>query len=137
MDTNFFSKKYSLLLFYVDNLKGAQTKKYKVLITTSFGAVVGMPDFNLSVPHNKFFYECVENNNYLISSYLNETFKEHDELLKDKEKLKKEGVLFPLIRDDDVVVINNATIYTGNTSFFVPSFTLFISSILGFSFIDD
>ena len=137
MDTYFFNKKYALLLFYVDNLKAAQTKKYKVLITTPFGAVVGMPDFNVDVPPNRFFSECINNNNYLLNAYINSTCKEYEELLKCKEKLKEEETLLPLIKDDDVIVINNATVYINNTSFFVPSFTLFVNSILGFSFIDD
>lgn len=44
-------------------------------------------------------------------------------------------MFFPLIKDDEYIVVNDAVVYSNGTTFEVPSFTLFSDSILGISFI--
>lgn len=135
MTFNYFYKKYALLFFYTNQLKKADVKNYKVLITTPFGAVKGIPDFTIPISRKVDFFECMNNNNYLINNYLKLAEQDH-ERIKNSKYIELDGERFlPLIKDDEYIVINNAVVYSNGSTFEVPSFTLFSDSILGISFV--
>ncbi|MFR9019244.1 MAG: hypothetical protein ACLVH8_06035 [Fusobacterium sp.] len=135
MTFNYFHKKYALLFFYTNQLKKAGIKNYKVLITTPFGAVKGIPDFTIPTSRKVDFFECVNNNNYLINNYLELAEQDHERIKNSKYIELDNECFFPLIKDDEYIVINDAVVYSNGTTFEVPSFTLFSDSILGISFV--
>ncbi len=130
MKIEHFNLKFSILFFYTNRLKESKYENCKVLITTPFGFVKGIPDFNIPtyLSHNDFL-ECVCNNNFLIRDYMIASTQEN-ELAKQSTE---DDICRPALKGDELVVIKDATIYSNGNTLQVDSFTLFIDEISGIS----
>lgn len=137
MKIEHFNLKYSLLNFYSGVLKNYDTKDYDILITTTFGTLIGTPDFKFpefsdeTLKFDHYFY----NHNLLLVSYTNLIEEKLIELNKNSKVPIEDEVFFSTI-NDEVVVLKNVTLNSNGKIFHLPSFTLFTESILGISYIE-
>lgn len=140
MSKNLFTS--SLLQFLDHFIKKYNSKEQCLLITTETAIIKGDISFisNLKNKMKPLDFEVYikDHSNFIQwhnASAANDRVK-YFSLPINKMKPFHEAELDPIIHYDDVVVVNNATIYSNNMKFNVKSHIIFTSSITGMSVID-